>query len=37
MGHIVGGWEYVWAVYGITWAAVVLYSASIFVKRKKEK
>ena len=37
MGHVVGGWEYVWAAYGITWATVIVYSASIFLKRKKEK
>jgi Na+/proline symporter len=25
-GMIQGGWEFVWAVYGITWAALVWYA-----------
>jgi len=24
-GMIEGGWEFVWSVYGITWASLVLY------------
>lgn len=36
MGHVVGGWEYVWAVYGITWVAVAFYSASMFLTKKRE-
>ena len=26
---IVGGWEYIWAAYGITWAVMGLYSIQL--------
>ncbi len=29
-GMIQGGWEFVWAVYGITWASLVLYGVHIY-------
>ncbi|MFN0062238.1 MAG: hypothetical protein ACKVPX_06955 [Myxococcaceae bacterium] len=28
-GRIVGGWEYVWAAYGIAWAGLALYALSL--------
>ena len=35
MGRIVGGWEYVWASYIVTWVGIVLYAASLFLRRRK--
>ena len=35
MGRIVGGWEYVWACYIVTWTGIVLYAASLFLRRRK--
>ena len=35
MGRIVGGWEYVWASYIVTWAGIVLYATSLFLRRRK--
>ncbi|AKF82097.1 Heme exporter protein D (CcmD) [Myxococcus fulvus] len=32
-GRIQGGWGYVWACYGITVAALVLYSLSLWLRR----
>jgi hypothetical protein len=32
-GRIQGGWEYVWAAYAITWAAIVLYTISLWLRR----
>lgn len=34
-GRIVGGWEYVWAGYGIALAALVLYSLSLWFRRPR--
>ena len=34
-GYIVGGWEYVWAAWGIAWSGIVLYALSLFVRRPK--
>ena len=34
-GVIVGGWGYVWAAYGFTWLAFVLYAASLFTRRTR--
>ncbi len=34
VGHIQGGWPYVWAAYGITWTALALYSASLWWRHK---
>jgi hypothetical protein len=28
-GVIQGGWEFVWAVYGISWATIILYLLSL--------
>jgi hypothetical protein len=36
MGQIAGGWEYVWAAYGITWATLLAYGFSLYVNRVKE-
>ena len=35
MGRLVGGWEYVWACYIVTWVGIVLYAASLFLRRRK--
>lgn len=32
-GRIQGGWTYVWASYGITWAAFAVYSLSLWLRR----
>ncbi|NTX07925.1 heme exporter protein CcmD [Myxococcus sp. CA051A] len=32
-GRIQGGWGYVWACYGITVVALVLYSLSLWLRR----
>ena len=34
-GRLVGGWEFVWAAYGITWAALLLY-ATFSVWRERQ-
>ena len=31
-GVITGGWAYVWAAYGLTAAALLLYGATLFVR-----
>jgi hypothetical protein len=31
---IVGGWEYVWAAYGIAWAGLTLYGVSLFMRTR---
>jgi hypothetical protein len=36
-GRITGGWEYVWAAYGITWAVVACYAFSLWVRRPGAK
>ncbi len=35
MGRIVGGWEYVWACYILTWMGIALYATSLFLRRRK--
>ncbi len=37
MGHVVGGWEYVWAAYGLTWVTLLVYGANVILNRVKEK
>ena len=37
VGHVAGGWEYVYAAYGLTWAGVVLYGVSLLVRRPEKK
>jgi hypothetical protein len=34
-GRIQGGWEFIWAAYGITWAALSLYALSLWLRRPK--
>lgn len=34
-GMITGGWEYVWLVYGATWAALAAYTVSLIVRGRK--
>ncbi|WP_375758294.1 hypothetical protein [Corallococcus exercitus] len=34
-GRLQGGWGYVWACYGITVAAFVLYSVSLWARRPR--
>jgi hypothetical protein len=36
-GSIVGGWEYVWAAYLITWASLALYGGSLLFREKKTR
>ncbi len=31
-GMIQGGWEFVWAVYGITWAVLIAYLISLRIR-----
>ena len=32
-GQIVGGWEYVWAAYIVTWVFLAGYSISLWLRR----
>ena len=34
-GYVVGGWEYVWAAYGITAAVFVFYGISLFARLRR--
>jgi hypothetical protein len=33
MGRIQGGWEYIWAAYGIAWTSLSLYALSLWLRR----
>jgi len=33
-GMIEGGWEFVWSVYGITWAGLALYAWHLYRHEK---
>jgi hypothetical protein len=35
MGKIIGGWEYIWAAYILSWTGLVLYTASLVLRRRK--
>lgn len=37
MGMVVGGWEYVWSAYGITWAVLAGYALSIWWRRRHHR
>jgi len=37
MGHVQGGWEYVWAAYGLTWLGLAAFAINLYLKRIKEK
>ena len=34
-GTIIGGWEYVWAAYAVTWTALAVYAGSLLWRAKK--
>lgn len=36
-GIITGGWEYVWAAYGLTFAALTTYGISLAVRLRSDK
>lgn len=36
-GAITGGWEFVYASYGITWATFILYAVSLYVRTPREE
>ncbi len=36
-GRIRGGWEYVWASYGIAWGGIVLYALSLWRRWPREE
>lgn len=36
-GMIQGGWGYVWAAYGISWVALALYGASLYLRTMKKE
>jgi hypothetical protein len=36
-GVVVGGWEYVWAAYGITALALVIYGVMLITKLREER
>ena len=33
-GMITGGWEYVWAAYGLSWAGMAAYLASLWMRSR---
>ena len=35
-GMIQGGWEFVWSVYGITWAGLILYGISLHLRERAQ-
>jgi hypothetical protein len=37
VGRIQGGWSFVWAAYGVTWAALSLYALSLWLRRPKKE
>ena len=37
MGVIQGGWEFVWAAYGVTLAALVGYGVSLVLRYRSER
>ena len=36
-GVVTGGWSFVWAAYGITIAAFIIYSSSLFARYREER
>lgn len=36
-GVVVGGWEYVWAAYGLTFAAFIIYGVTLVTKLREER
>jgi heme exporter protein CcmD len=37
MGYIEGGWEFVWAAYGVTAVVLVAYAVSVFLRYRAAK
>jgi heme exporter protein D len=37
MGHVIGGWDYVWGAYAVTWFGLVAFAVSLYVRRSKEQ
>ena len=35
MGKSVGGWEYIWTAYILTWTGILVYATSLFLRRPK--
>ena len=35
VGRIVGGWDFVYAAYGVAWAGLALYALSLWVRRPR--
>jgi heme exporter protein D len=36
MGRIQGGWGFVWTAYGLTWASVVAYALSLWLRHPRK-
>jgi hypothetical protein len=36
-GVVVGGWEYVWGAYGVTFAAFIIYGVTLVTKLREER
>ena len=36
-GIVVGGWEFVWAAYGLTAAALLIYGVSLIVRLRQAR
>jgi hypothetical protein len=36
-GVVVGGWEYVWAAYGLTFTAFIIYGVMLVTKLREER
>jgi hypothetical protein len=36
-GRIVGGWNFVWMAYGLTWFGLIVYSASLLFRKLRSK
>lgn len=36
-GVVVGGWEFVWAAYGLTFAAFIIYGVTLVTKLREER
>ncbi|AKU89822.1 hypothetical protein [Vulgatibacter incomptus] len=36
-GIVIGGWEYVWAAYGITFTALTVYGVTLALRLRGEK
>jgi hypothetical protein len=34
-GIVGGGWEYIWAAWGLTWASLFVYGTTLFLRSRK--